>query len=637
MLKKFGLFLFLIISLNFSVNADVRLAGVFSDNMVFQRERPIKIWGYSTPKNLIVVELNGVKTKAVIDSLGNWEAQLPPMKAGGPYAITVKEIKETLTLNNVMIGDVWLFSGQSNMEWNFENLKIPALQIEPNTNIRFITLPHKLSNKVNDDIVATKWEVCIPPKIETMSAVAYYFAQNLSKTQNIPVGIIVSAWGGTNIEPWISAQSLSKIPAYVEDLKNALPLDFGKMQSDVDNAYAAWQFKIKASDIGSRENWQLLQTDYSDWRTAEVPGVWEKYNLPDGIVWYTTEFELNEKQINTPVILSLDAIDDEDVTFINGVKVGETNLYSTQRKYQISPGVLKNGKNIIAVKITDNGLDGGFTGSKDNLFIEIGNEKIFLSGKWKYKPSFLGTAPRMQWNYRNGLPATAIYNSMIYPLKRFELAGVAWYQGESNTADAGAYKDLLKTMITDWRTTFDNKRLPFIVVQLSSFNPNNKAENWPLLREAQWKATKETPLTALVVTTDLGDSNNIHPADKKTVGSRIFNLSRRLVYRDTTNISSPEFFYLMRQGRSILVSFKNTGKGLKVSNNDEIKGFEVAGVDKKYYPATAKIVKPNQVLVTSDKVEVPLSVRYAWDNCPLDANLYNSLNLPLIPFKTEDH
>lgn len=621
----------------FSASAKVTLPHIFSDNMVLQRKMPIHIWGSADAKEIVYVTLNGISQSATTDRAGKWEVLLPAMEAGGPFTVQVKGKENEILLENVLIGDVWLCSGQSNMEFSLRGSTNAreAIRYSDNKHIRLFTVPKNKQIAIEDDLSGGNWEECNPLTTPDFSAVAYYFGEALQKEVDVPIGLINSSWGGTDIETWTSWESAMANPAYMMYEGKSLEQAIGYSSSDLERYNQA----LRIDDEGIRKRWYSSEYEISDLKVSELPSVWDgELADEDGIVWFYKDVLLPQTVSGLSAVLSLGTVDDRDVTFVNGIKVGSTNNWFFNRKYALNPGVLKPGRNRIAVKVIDMEVKGGFTGKAKDFYLEVGGERYSLVGEWHYQPSVL-TSHYGLGNQGSGPNAfsSLLYNGMIVPLVGYNLKGVIWYQGENNTNRAYAYRSLFPLMIKDWRKQW-GYNFPFIWVQLANFmsvDARPRESEWAELREAQNMALS-LPATGQVVITDLGEAGDIHPKNKKDVGLRLAANALQVAYGRDTIAAGPVYRSMKQISGKIILSFDNIGNGLKAKGDKYgyLNGFAIAGDDRKFVWAKAYI-EDNKVVVFNESLKHPVAVRYGWGNNPNDMNLVNSAGYLASPFRTD--
>jgi len=638
-MKKIAFILIVsLLFINFNIQADVRLPSVLNDNMVLQRDIPINIWGWANPGEKVTVQYNGQKISGNANSDGKWIVQLNMMKAGGPYEMHING-KNEIVLKNILIGDIWVCSGQSNMEFqlNKSNDAANEIVLANYPSIRLYTIKRRMSEKPLDDINNSKWEICSPATAAEFSAVGYYFGKDLLAHLNVPIGLINTNWGGTNVEAWTSMETMYNLKEYIPELEKLKTMSFSTQNLDIDKSLEIWNKRVELEDSGSIQKWQLPETNFSNWKEMQLPQYWETKYLPnlDGVVWFKKDFDLSTQDIQNSINLNLGKIDDADQTYVNGNLVGETNNYSAFRNYSVPVKFLKPGKNIIVVRVKDYGWGGGFYSKPDELFLEEGGLKESLAGNWKYKVGIDLPSPNLTTN-PNQFPSS-LYNAMIHPLTNFGIKGVIWYQGETNTKEAYKYRTLLSNMIIDWRKSWKQGNSPFLIVQLANFNSEGTSDDgdWPLLRESQYVVTTKVSNTGLAVTIDIGDADDIHPRDKKDVGYRLSLSALKIAYGENLVYSGPTYKSMKVENGKVIIEFDNIGSGLLAKNKyGYINAFAVAGSDKIYHWAKVYL-DGNKVVVYSDDVKNPLSVRYAWANNPDDVNLFNKEMLPAVPFRTD--
>ena len=632
-------FLFLI---TLSVSAEVTLPRLIVDGMVLQRDIPLKIRGWASPNEALVLNFNQSDYRTSADEAGNWEIILPPQPAGGPYSMTI-EADNSISINDILIGDVWICSGQSNMELPVSRVA-PIYQQEIASadypDIRYFEVPKVYNFKgLQEDLQGGKWVATTPQTVLDFSAAAYFFAKELYDRYQIPIGLINSALGGSPVESWISENSLKRFPAAYQELqlmKNDHVID--SIQETDRSRIDLWYSMISEEDKGNKHPvpWYSEGLDISDWLTMDVPGYWPmENNKPvNGVMWFRRNFDVPDSLACQPATLILGTIVDADSVFVNGTFVGTTSYQYPPRRYAIPAGLLRAQNNSITVRVISNIGRGGFTFDK-SYGLEFENQKINLEGIWHYK---LGVQiePLIGETFIRWKPA-GLFNAMIAPLLNYPVKGVIWYQGESNTSKALEYRELFPTLISDWRSRWNQGDFPFLFVQLANYmkpqeQPSENSD-WALLRESQLK-TLSVPNTGMAVTIDIGEWNDIHPLNKRDVGRRLALAAKRLAYGDKDIIySGPVYESMKTEGNRIILSFSHVGSGLMVKG-ERLNGFVIAGEDKKFVWANA-VIEGDRVVAWSDEVENPVSVRYAWANNPDSANLFNKEGLPASPFRTD--
>ena len=619
----------------------VKLPKLISDGMILQRNTDVNIWGWADANENISVSFVGSTYNTIADNKGNWKVVLADLKPGGPYQMQINSI----TINNILVGDVWVCSGQSNMElpmrrvsWNYPS----EIEHSENKYIRQFLVPDKYNfDEPQNDLSSGTWKSASPENTPDFSATAYFFAKFLYEKYKVPIGLINSALGGSPVESWISGNALKKFPKYYNEAKLFRDSILIKKIEASDRARSnAWYTLLHKVDRGFKdpENiWYKTNLNTSDWSTMEVPGYWsEETDLGqlNGVIWFRKKVEIPSSMAGKSAKLILGRIVDADSAFINGQFVGTVSYQYPPRRYDIPTGLLKAGENTIVVRVISNIGKGGFVPDKQYAVVTK-DTSINLTGEWKFR---LGAEmPPLESQTFIRWKPTGLYNAMIAPLLNYKIKGVIWYQGESNAERPKEYLSLFSTMIKDWRTNWNEGDFPFLFVQLPNFM-ETKSEpsesNWALLREAQLK-TLSLPNAGMVVAIDIGEWNDIHPLDKKDVGYRFALAAEKLAYGDNIVYSGPIYKSMKIDGNKIILSFTHTGSGLIAKGDNKLKYFAIAGNNKKFVWANAKI-ENNKVVVWNDKVKNPVAVRYAWADNPDGANLYNKEGLPASPFRTDD-
>ena len=642
MIKNFKYFILCFFVNVLAVNAQIKLPKLISDGMVLQRDTNIKIWGWASPNENITIHFSEDKYKISANEKGEWELPLKNLKAGGPFTMKL-EGKNYIEIHDILIGDVWLCSGQSNMAYELkksEKLYKKDIENSKNQYIRQFLVPNKYNFKNPDkDISTGKWIAANKQTVGKFSAVAYFFANELYQRYKIPIGLINSSVGGTPAQAWISEDGLKKFPHYYEEtqlLKNDEHLT--EIENSNKDHLNNWITKANTNDLGTiskEQQWSEEAFDDQNWDQMNLPGFWvkEKLGPTQGIVWFRKTVELSSISDQENALLSLGRISDADSVFVNGTFVGASSHKFAHRNYKVPSTILKEGKNTIAVKVTSYRFNGGFIpGNKIELALKT--NKINLKGPWKYK---LGVKMKqLDKPVQLTRKPTGLYNAMIAPLLNYSIKGAIWYQGEGNASKAKEYNTLFPALISDWRYNFKQGDFPFLFVQLANFQKpvkNPAPSNWASLREAQLK-TLSVSNTGMAVIIDIGEANDIHPKNKKDVGKRLAIEAERVAYK-TSELKLPQYESMKISGNKIILSFDTFGSDLKVKNNSELKEFAIAGADKKFVWAKAEI-KNGKIIVYNETIKEPVAVRYAWSNNPDKANLLSSESLPLSPFRTDD-
>ena len=626
---------------------------MFTDNMVLQQQCVAPIWGQAKAgkKIKVTTSWNGKSYVAQTDRNGNWRVDVLTDTAGGPYEITISDGDKTV-LHNVLLGEVWLCSGQSNMEMPMQgwDIKMNAEEIANSgnfQNIRLLQVDEVMSTQPKRDIKVRNqgWMTCSPETVKDFSATGFFFGKNININAHVPVGLIMSCWGGTPIESWISRDELANVPTcatavhQMEALKMTDEQRVEKYRSDL----RTWLSKEMRSEGGASPTAPVpfAQSNYNDanWSTVTVPGLLSGNGLDnyDGAIWFRKTVDIPASWAGKTLNLNVGMVDDNDVTFFNGVEIGRTEGYNVQRHYTIPARLVKSGKAVITVYDLDTGGGGGIYGKLTDLSLSLSGttEKISLAGTWQYNASKeLSKMTDMPVNSYNSSSPTVLFNSMINPLVPYRIKGAIWYQGEANVGHAAEYAELLPMLVNDWRSKWGHK-FPFYIMQLANYQARHEQpgrSEWAELREAQMYGANHIDSCDIAVNIDLGLRNNIHPLTKPEVGRRLALLALAHDYNKQVAYSGPRFIsYRIEEGQ-IRLSFR-FADGLKSADGTALKGFAVAGPDHKYHWAEAKIDN-GTVVVSSAEVRTPVAVRYAWDDDPV-GNLTNSTGLPAFPFRTD--
>lgn len=640
-----------ILFLSTTLLAQVTMPTIFSNNMMFQRGKKIHLWGKARKKEKIHIRFNGKKYKIKADKNGKWSTFLPITKAGGPYQLLINGEKNKLVFDDILVGDIWLCGGQSNMEWYLENADNGEAEVAAANypDIRLFDVPHIMSNTPNEDIDAdVVWTKCTPETAKQFSAIGYFFGKEIHQSSGVPIGLLGSNWGGTIVETWTSKQGYKDHPTMNKITQKVAAIDVEKSKNEGASEHAKWLRKFATEDKGrSGDNylWANSDMDYSNWKTLSQPGSWEPSGYSelkdlDGVVWLQHTFIVTAEQAKQQSILLLGPIDDSDIVWINGKKVAETyNQYDKDRKYKIPSGILKSGKNTIIIRVEDYIGAGGPYGEKSEFILKGESYEVSLAGDWHFKIGMKATPMPSGGDFGPNSNPTLLYNGMIAPLVNFPITGVIWYQGESNAGRAHEYAAFFQRLIKDWRNHWQDNKMPFLFVQLANFmKPVNTPSDdlWAELRESQAKALS-LPYTGMATAIDIGMETSIHPTNKQEVGRRLALLAQKIVYGHKDLIASgPMFKEMQIKENAAYLTFTNVGKGFKVKGKyGYIKEFTIAGKDKKFFWAKAEIIDKNTIKVWSDKVVDPIAVRFAWAQNPAELNLYNSEGLPALPFRTD--
>jgi sialate O-acetylesterase len=640
--------------------ADVqfKLPKIFSDNMVLQRDMEVPIWGMDAPGRRVSVRIGGNEKQTRADEEGRWMLRLAPMAAGGPHTLMVSG-SSTKTFSNVLIGDVWICSGQSNMEMNLRPGPLAVYNVEQEIasanlpSIRLFDVPRSSKFAPQEDLGGGQWQVCSPETVETFSAVGFFFGREIHQHLGVPIGLINSSKGASPAEAWTSAEALSTHPDYaqtVRDMPNRIA-SAALEEAEWEKRAIAWEAALDTHDAGYANGeaaWASPTFSDSAWGMMTLPGYWEDEGFPnlDGFMWFRHTVDVPEAWAEKPLKLGLAAINDMDRAWFNGTMVGKfehTAGWTAPRVYDVPGNLVHAGKNVIAVRVYDVGNRGGMYGAAEDMWLKpaAGGDAIPLAGTWRCKTGLdLKTiepkpqAPQFsEDNFR--LPAV-LYNGMIAPIVPYAMRGAIWYQGEGNAGKAYQYRTLFPLMIRDWRQRWGQGDFPFLYVQLASFletKPEPTDDPWAELREAQLMTLAE-PNTGMAVTIDIGDAENVHPRNKQDVGKRLALAARHVAYGENLVYSGPTYKSMRIEGNCIRISFDHVGGGLVAKGGEKLSGFAVAGADQNFVWADASL-DGNTVIVKSDRVSNPVAVRYAWASNPL-CNLLNKEGLPASPFRTDN-
>lgn len=620
-----------------SAHAAIEMPLVFSDGAVLQRDQPLPVWGRATPGARIRVSFDGREATTTAGGDGTWRVELPAHAAGGPFQLRVREgDADEVAVRDVLVGEVWLASGQSNMEWPLSQAADAEAEIARANDplVRHFKVPKSWSDEAQWQLAGGEWVVASPQTAGNFSAVAYFFARQLRQKLGVPVGIIDSSWGGSSIEAWSDAKTLGLSPQQLaergREMREANQAALAKTREKL----ARW--KLPADDSG----WQAADADESAWAPIAVPGLWESegYNGVDGVAWYRAQFTLTAAQARAGATLGVGRVDDTDTTWVNGVQVGHTRQqYNLPRAYEVPALALHAGVNHVAVRVEDTGGGGGIHGAPAEVFVQSAQgARLALQG-WRFRPA---QASVSMMDDKNQVP-TLLYNAMIHPLQPYAIAGAIWYQGEANagtTAQALAYRQQFPAMIEQWRAQWHAPKLPFLWVQLANWvsgADQGDSSPWSVLRESQSK-TLSLPATAQAVTIDIGNPDDIHPRNKQDVGKRLALAARHVAYAETLVYSGPVFAGMqVERGTATLLFAPGNGALAVRGGGNDVHGFRLAGADRVFHPAKAA-VRGDKVVAQSDAVPVPVAVRYAWSDNPADADLANDVGLPASPFRSDN-
>lgn len=625
--------------------ANLRLPKLISDGMVLQREQAVKIWGWAESGQEVSIELLGKKFTTSTSADGTWEVILEPQQAGGPHKMIISTQKESICIQDIWFGDVWLTSGQSNMETTMERVSplFPdEFELTTYPTIRYFDVPDTYNFvEGNLDLPSGNW---LKPTRETLpvfSAIGYFFAKNLAHTHQIPIGIINASVGGSPIQAWLPKDALQKFPQdYEEAMYFAQDGVIAALEKSEREKKEAWIKQLDGADLGLSERdtpWFDPSMDDASWKMIpdlfaipEVDG-----DLKNGVFWFRKEVFLTDEQLpERESALLMGTMVDSDRTFVNGILVGTTGYQYPPRRYTIPEGVLKPGKNVITVRLVSERGKPQFIEQKP-YSLEVNDGMIELERDWKFAIGARINPAPTQTSVR--LKPLGLFQGMIFPMKSISLKGVLWYQGESNTGAVEVYEQQFHELIYGWREFLDKPDLPFIYVQLPNFmapSENPQESNWAQMREIQRKALK-IPNTGMAITIDVGEANDIHPLDKKSVADRLAMQAQKIVYGSENGPFSgplPDNVYL--EDQKIRMTFVEVGEGLRLRDGELVYGFALSGPDGDFHWCEARIVSSNtvEVLIPSF-ISSPKILRYAWANNPEKSNLINHLELPASPFQ----
>ncbi len=627
---------------------------LFANHAVLQRETRVPVWGWSDPGAKITVSFGGQEKNATTGSDGKWMVSLDPMKAsnkGSELIVTstganpapsgaLSGQMERIIISDVLVGDVWICSGQSNMEMGIEVCKVPDEIAAANfPRIRLLMVPKKIAY-TPELTLQCAWLPCSPATIIQggwggFSAAGYFFGRELHLDLDIPIGLIETCWGGTVCEAWTSSEALAPLQDFASSIEKVQEV---ADSPETDKLGAAMDKWFLANDPGTSKAWFKPETDVSTWKTANMPANWTVCGLPgyEGIVWLQRTFEVPAEWVGRELVFSLGTIGDSDQTWVNGIAIGSTEYFDQPRSYEVA-AVVEEGRNVITIRVNNSGLGGLFGTAEEMKVYPAGEESsaISLAGSWHFSE----TATRAQ----TGAPlignpniSTVLYNGMIAPLIPFAIKGAVWYQGESNAERPYQYRVLLQAMIKDWRFRFGLGDFGFHIVSLANYKQVSETpeeSDWAELREAQAMAVKALPNCGIAMAIDIGNANDIHPHNKKEVGRRLALSALAITYGENIEWSGPWYKSMEIDGKGIRLTFDHAQNGFLVKG-DKLSGFAIAGEDRNFVWADA-VIEGTSILVSSPEVPKPLAVRYAWDANP-ECNLYNEANLPAVPFRTDN-
>lgn len=645
--------LLFLLGCSLTASAQVKMQPLFTDNMVLQQQTDAPIWGEDKAGKTITVTTSWNKkrytTKA--DAQGRWKVSVATPEAGGPYNITISDGKP-VTLKNVLIGEVWLCTGQSNMEmpivgWGHEYFKEEHKDADNHPRIRLLQLEQATSTVPKDAFKARSdgWMVCNFKNLADFSATGYFFGRDIEKYRNVPVGLIETCWGGTVAEAWTSGESLRQMLDFAQAVEKVktMPDNVAARRAQYEREWQQWNDEVGMRDKGMKGGeavWAAPMCDVGTWQTMTVPGKLADRGMANvhGVIWFRKTIDVPKAMAGKELVLNLGPVDDNDVTYFNGQVLGHTEGWNVNRSYKVPARMVKAGRNVVTVRVIDTGGDGGIYGTPEQMSLSTAKgSQLSLAGDWLYRVGCTAAdMPSMPVDAsKSPNVATVLYNAMIHPLVPYALQGAIWYQGEANADRAYQYRDLLPLMIGDWRMRW-GKRFPFYIVQLANYmqrhgQPTESA--WAELREAQ-AMTTHLDNTGMACAIDIGMADDIHPSNKQDVGKRLALVARAKTYGEDIECYGPTYRSYQIEDGSIRIVFDHAGSGLRTNDGKPVTGFAIAGLDHKWHFAQARI-DGQTVVVSSPEVPHPVAVRYAWADNPA-CNLYNGADLPTVPFRTDD-
>lgn len=641
-MKKLFLAICLLLQ-QFIGNAAISLPGIFGDGMVLQRDRPIHIWGWAARNEKITVSFHQQVKTVKATKEGSWELWLDAEPASTVNSTLTIQGKNLLVIREVLVGDVWLCSGQSNMEWPMSNVEHSKETIAASANplIRHYYLPKAISDKPLAHTGISSWQSASPEVTGNFTAVGYFFAAALQAQLQVPIGLINSSWGGTDVETWTSREAFLSSETFRAQIQQIRTLNLDSMAAKRKQVLMdkVKQVQLRLPDPEQARKFKDPETPDANWPLMNLPGLWEAQQLAgfDGVLWLRRWVTIAKEDAGKEALLSLAKIDDSDDSYVNGTLVGSThNRYADARRYTIPAGLLKEGPNLIAIRVEDTGGGGGLYGAAKELYLQLGLKTTDLTGPWKFQLEAVqeGAASVSPNSY-----PSLLYNAMINPIIPFAIKGAIWYQGENNAGRAMEYREAFPLMIRDWRNKWKLGDFPFYFVQLASFNATGgnsaKGSSWAELREAQALAL-QLPNTGMAVTIDIGNPTDIHPRNKLDVGKRLAALALRDTYQQQLVAEGPNFSGMEIKGKQLVLNFNQTGSGLLAKDKyGYLRGFELAGADQQFYYAQARIVN-GKVVVEADQVPAPVAVRYGWADDAGECNLFNKEGFPAAPFRSDN-
>ncbi len=642
-MKSFVVFCTFLLSLIFVSQAQLRLAQPFGNHMVLQRNKTVPVWGWASKNEKISIQFNQLTVQTQADANGKWFLSFPAMKEGGPYNMNITGKQQSLQLNDIMLGEVWLCSGQSNMDFEMRDAFHfnAAISNVKQADIRQFSVPYEVSLQPRDSISGGAWVLSNPETLSNFTAVGYSFAKEIASRLNVTVGLIKTAWGGSQIEGWISKSAMLEsevLKEYAQKFPETWEEADAQLLKNLQDKLSAKNHQLPSTDLKD-----LLQNDstvFNQWLPYAPPSQWDWQGIWAfrGAGYMERTITINANEVGKASTLSLGENDGVFQLYINGKLIKE-GYGKNSRIFNLPLNTWKEGRNILLIhqekQVDPAWFGNGFIGEPNTLFLKFDGLPQTLAGNgWRMMPDF-----KLPWNYvhaQNNAGAI-IYNAMIHPIIPFAIQGILWYQGESNAERAYQYRKSFPLMIESWRKAW-KEELPFYFVQLSSFGKfqnSNQGSAWAELREAQ-NMSLTLPKTGMAVTTDIGNPDNVHPRNKEDVGKRLAANALANTYHLPLEVyCGPTYHSVAFKNGEAIIEFKNLGKGWQIKDQyGYIKGFEIAGANHIFYYAQASI-EGNKIIVKSDKVLDPLAVRYGWTDSPIDANLYNLEGFPASPFRTD--
>ncbi|NCA76849.1 MAG: 9-O-acetylesterase [Alphaproteobacteria bacterium] len=634
------LFLFSFLAVTISAGAIIRMPVIFQNNMVLQRDKEVAIWGFGSAGEKVTVIFRELKIQTTTDENRRWLIHLPSQKAGGPYEISIYGESNVIELKNILFGDVWICGGQSNMQFSLDQIGYVPQDTAAisQSSIRIFTAHIGMDYIPVDDLKGGVWKQATAATIRNFSATGYFFGKFLYDRLKVPIGLISNNLGATSIETWMSRDALAQFPQFDEFVRKYLAP--GKSAREVEDNFTSikseWEKKYYLTGKGLEERWYLPETDTTGWKQIEVPGWWENQGLADfdGVVWFRRQFDLPPTFTGDTLFLPLNQIDDYDITWVNGQKVGEGYGNQTWRRYKVPAGILKPKGNTLVVRVLDAGGRGG-------MYTHAIWWEPYLVGTWSYRTDCsIDVTKFLKPHVVNMSPFSTpavLYNANIAPLTPLAIKGFIWYQGESNAARSVEYGQLFPAMILDWRSKFGQGDLPFLFVQLANHHPESDVPSestWAELREAQAGALR-LKNTGMAVTIDIGDAYDIHPRNKMEVGRRLGLLALNIAYGRQLVCSGPTFSKAEVRSDRVILHFNHENSLVSKDKYGYVRGFAVAGNDREFHWAKA-MIHQGDLIIASENVKEPVVVRYLWSDNPGSIDLYNKEGLPVAPFRSDD-